>query len=129
MTASETVVIPNVNSEGFYLKPYMGTILIKPDDAPTQTESGIILPQQAVKNTSEGLVVDVGDGFWSEQANGLMGMGIFPGDRVMYDERMQLKIARGTRDYILISYKGILGITNPAGRVAYYAAQKEANDK
>lgn len=116
MTQSEPNTI-----EGFYLKPYMGTLLIRPDDAPAQTDSGIILPATITKGSSEGLVLATGDGFWSESQGGLVGMGIFAGDRVLYDERSQLKIARNSKDYILISYKFILGITNPSGRILYEA--------
>lgn len=65
------------------LKPLAGTIIIAPDQAPTETAGGIFLPEAARPTPTTGTVRAVGPGRRARNGRRLP-HGIAPGDRVAY---------------------------------------------
>jgi chaperonin GroES len=80
------------------MKPLYERVLIKPRDKETTTESGLMLPEKAVKRPNIGVVVACGDGTPNNP------MKVSPGDTVLCNRfaGAELKF-KGEKHYMIMS--------------------------
>jgi len=93
------------------LKPILGYILIKAEEKKINTDSGLIIPEEAREKERfiRGVVVEVGPGNWN---NGkLIPVSVSGGDVVLFDKATNKIDIDGTEYHIAIE-ANILGILN-----------------
>ena len=101
--------------EGAELRPLGDRVLIAPDAGQKVTESGIVLPEQAVKETNRGLVLAVGPGRPNDMTGRPTPIPVEPGDRVLYSKYAGTKIEQGGLEYVLVRYDDVIAAWDGAG--------------
>ena len=92
------------------LKPLHDNVVVKPMSAEETTASGIVLPDNAIKEKPEkGEVLAVGPGKIMENGQ-LKSMNVRVGDKVMFKKYSPDEIKIDEEKYLLISEGDILGI-------------------
>lgn len=90
------------------LKPLMGYVLIEPDQAESQTASGLYLPETAQEKPAQGKVIAVGTTLYEG------GREIIPpvnvGDRVIYKKWGGDEIKLNGVEYKLVKFDDLMGI-------------------
>jgi chaperonin GroES len=66
------------------VRPLGDRVFVLEDDAPTETKSGIIIPDSAKGTTRRGRVIAFGPGLRSPLTGEPTGMGLKEGDRIIY---------------------------------------------
>ncbi len=80
------------------MKPLYERILIKPREKETTTQSGIMLPEKAVKRPNIGRVIACGDGSLNNP------MIVKPGDIVLFNRFAGIDIRyRGEKHFVILS--------------------------
>lgn len=91
------------------IKPLFSNVLIKPVEAEQKTASGIILPDNAKKESTYGLVMAVGTGKISPKGDQEK-MTVKVGDRVMYKKWGGNEVKVGNEEWTIVEQKDILAI-------------------
>ena len=86
-------------------------INIKPLEAETKTQSGIILPDSAKEKPQIGLIMAIGPGIVNE-AGKLIKMAVSVGQKVMYKKWGGNEMKVGTEEWLLVEQKDILAVVN-----------------
>ena len=68
------------------LKPLEDRIVVKPNEAETQTASGLVIPDTAKEKPQQGSVLAVGPGKRAENSGELIPLDIKVGDTVLYSK-------------------------------------------
>ena len=68
------------------LKPLDDRIVVKPNEAETQTASGLVIPDTAKEKPQQGTVLAVGPGKRAESSGELIPVGIEEGQTVLYSK-------------------------------------------
>ena len=68
------------------LKPLDDRIVVKPNEAETQTASGLVIPDTAKEKPQQGTVLAVGPGTRAESSGELIPVGIEAGQTVLYSK-------------------------------------------
>jgi len=91
------------------IKPLFDNVLIKPLEAETKTQSGIILPDSAKEKPQIGLIMAIGPGIVNE-AGKLIKMAVAVGQKVMYKKWGGNEAKVGTEEWLLVEQKDILAV-------------------
>ncbi|WP_185882292.1 co-chaperone GroES [Blattabacterium cuenoti] len=86
------------------IKPLADRVLILPDQAETQTASGIIIPDTAKEKPQKGTVVAIGQGKKNEPIT------LKKGDRVLYGKYSGTELKWEQQEYLIMRESDIIAI-------------------
>ena len=89
------------------IKPLGDRVVIKPEEAEEQTESGLYIPDTAQEKPQRGSVTAVGPGR-VENGNKIE-MSVSTGDKVLYSKYAGTEITIDDQDYLIVRESDILG--------------------
>ncbi len=92
------------------LKPLDDRIVVKPNEAETQTASGLVIPDTAKEKPQQGSVLAVGPGKRAESPGGLIPHAIKVGDTVLYSKYGGTEITIGGDDLLVLNARDVLAI-------------------
>ena len=92
------------------LKPLDDRIVVKPNEAETQTASGLVIPDTAKEKPQQGTVLAVGPGKRAEANGELIPLGIAVGDVVLYSKYGGTEVTVGGDDLLVLSSRDVLAI-------------------
>jgi len=89
------------------LKPLDDRIVVKPNEAETQTASGLVIPDTAKEKPQQGEVAAVGPGRLDENGKRVP-MEVKVGDRILYAKYTGQEVKIEQEEYIVLSEKDVL---------------------
>ena len=92
------------------LKPLDDRVVVKPNEAETQTASGLVIPDTAKEKPQQGTVLAVGPGKRAEANGELIPLGISVGDTVLYSKYGGTEVTVGGDDLLVLSSRDVLAI-------------------
>jgi chaperonin GroES len=92
------------------LKPLDDRIVVKPNEAETQTASGLVIPDTAQEKPQQGTVLAVGPGKRAEATGELIPLDIKEGDTVLYSKYGGTEVTVGSDDLLVLSSRDVLAI-------------------
>jgi chaperonin GroES len=92
------------------LKPLDDRIVVKPNEAETQTASGLVIPDTAKEKPQQGTVLAVGPGKRSEQSGEIIPLGIEVGQTVLYSKYGGTEITANGDDVLVLNARDVLAI-------------------
>ena len=92
------------------LKPLDDRIVVKPNEAETQTASGLVIPDTAKEKPQQGTVLAVGPGKRAESTGELIPLGINVGDTVLYSKYGGTEVSVGGDDLLVLNARDVLAI-------------------
>jgi chaperonin GroES len=92
------------------LKPLDDRIVVKPNEAETQTASGLVIPDTAKEKPQQGTVLAVGPGRRSDTTGEVIPLGINVGDTVLYSKYGGTEVAVGGDDLLVLNARDVLAI-------------------
>ena len=94
------------------LKPLDDRIVVRPNEAETQTASGLVIPDTAKEKPQEGTVVAVGPGRWDEDGEKRIPLDVSEGDVVIYSKYGGTEIKYNGEEYLILSARDVLAVVN-----------------
>ena len=92
------------------LKPLEDRIVVRPNEAETQTASGLVIPDTAKEKPQQGTVLAVGPGKRSDSTGELIPVGIEAGQTVLYSKYGGTEVSVGGEDVLVLNGRDILAI-------------------
>ncbi len=92
------------------LKPLEDRIVVRPDEAETQTASGLVIPDTAKEKPQQGEVLAVGPGKRSETSGDLVAVDISAGDTVLYSKYGGTEVTVDGEDLLVLNSRDVLAI-------------------
>ena len=92
------------------LKPLDDRIVVRPNEAETQTASGLVIPDTAKEKPQQGEVLAVAPGKRAETSGELNPVDISVGDTVLYSKYGGTEIAVDGEDLLVLNGRDILAI-------------------
>jgi chaperonin GroES len=92
------------------LKPLDDRIVVKPNEAETQTASGLVIPDTAKEKPQQGTVLAVGPGKRAESTGELIPLGISVGDTVLYSKYGGTEVTVGGDDLLVLNARDVLAV-------------------
>jgi len=92
------------------LKPLDDRIVVKPNEAETQTASGLVIPDTAKEKPQQGVVLAVGPGKRAESSGEVIPVGIEVGQTVLYSKYGGTEIAVDGDDVLVLNARDVLAI-------------------
>jgi chaperonin GroES len=92
------------------LKPLDDRIVVKPNEAETQTASGLVIPDTAKEKPQQGEVLAVGPGKRAESTGEIIPLDIKVGDTVLYSKYGGTEITVGGDDVLVLNGRDVLAI-------------------
>jgi chaperonin GroES len=92
------------------LKPLDDRIVVKPNEAETQTASGLVIPDTAKEKPQQGSVLAVGPGKRADSTGELIPLGISVGDTVLYSKYGGTEVTVGGDDLLVLNARDVLAI-------------------
>ena len=92
------------------LQPLDDRIVVKPNEAETQTASGLVIPDTAKEKPQQGTVLAVGPGKRAEASGELIPLGINVGDVVLYSKYGGTEVAVDGDYLLVLSGRDVLAI-------------------
>jgi chaperonin GroES len=92
------------------LKPLDDRIVVKPNEAETQTASGLVIPDTAKEKPQQGTVLAVGPGRRSDTTGDVIPLGINVGDTVLYSKYGGTEVAVGGDDLLVLNARDVLAV-------------------
>jgi chaperonin GroES len=92
------------------LKPLDDRIVVKPNEAETQTASGLVIPDTAKEKPQQGAVLAVGPGKRAESTGEIIPLDIKVGDTVLYSKYGGTEITVGGDDVLVLNGRDVLAI-------------------
>jgi chaperonin GroES len=92
------------------LKPLDDRIVVQPNEAETQTASGLVIPDTAKEKPQQGTVLAVGPGKRSDTTGDVVPMDISVGDTVLYSKYGGTEVAVDGDDVLVLNARDILAI-------------------
>ena len=92
------------------LKPLDDRIVVKPNEAETQTASGLVIPDTAKEKPQQGKVLAVGPGKRAESSGELIPTGIEVGQTVLYSKYGGTEVTVGGDDVLVLNARDVLAI-------------------
>ena len=92
------------------LKPLDDRIVVRPNEAETQTASGLVIPDTAKEKPQQGEVLAVGPGKRSETSGELIPVDIKVGDTVLYSKYGGTEVAVQGEDLLVLNGRDILAM-------------------
>lgn len=94
------------------VRPIGDRVLIKRDEAETQTESGIYLPESAKDRPKSGTVQAVGDGAFNTDTGERTPLTVKKGDKVIFSSYAGTEVKLGKDELLIMSESEILAIVD-----------------
>jgi chaperonin GroES len=92
------------------LKPLDDRIVVRPNEAETQTASGLVIPDTAKEKPQQGEVLAVGPGKRADSTGELIPTDIKVGDVVLYSKYGGTEIAVDGEDLLVLNGRDVLAI-------------------
>ena len=92
------------------LKPLDDRIVVKPNEAETQTASGLVIPDTAKEKPQQGEVLAVGPGKRSETSGDLIPVDISVGATVLYSKYGGTEVAVNGEDLLVLNSRDVLAV-------------------
>ena len=92
------------------LKPLDDRIVVKPNEAETQTASGLVIPDTAKEKPQQGSVLAVGPGKRAESSGELIPRDIKTGDTVLYSKYGGPEVTLNGDDQLVLNARDVLAI-------------------
>jgi chaperonin GroES len=92
------------------LKPLDDRIVVRPNEAETQTASGLVIPDTAKEKPQQGEVLAVGPGKRSENTGELIPVDIKVGDTVLYSKYGGTEVAVDGEDLLVLNSRDVLAV-------------------
>jgi chaperonin GroES len=92
------------------LKPLDDRIVVKPNEAETQTASGLVIPDTAKEKPQQGSVLAVGPGKRAESSGELIPLDIQTGDTVLYSKYGGTEVTVNGDDLLVLNARDVLAI-------------------
>jgi len=92
------------------LKPLDDRIVVKPNEAETQTASGLVIPDTAKEKPQQGTVLAAGPGKRSDSTGEIIPVGIEVGQTVLYSKYGGTEIAVDGADVLVLNARDVLAI-------------------
>ena len=92
------------------LKPLDDRIVVKPNEAETQTASGLVIPDTAKEKPQQGKVLAVGIGKRAESTGELIPLDIKVGDTVLYSKYGGTEVTVDGDDLLVLNARDVLAI-------------------
>ena len=92
------------------LKPLDDRIVVRPNEAETQTASGLVIPDTAKEKPQQGEVLAVGPGKRSETTGDLIPIDIKVGDTVLYSKYGGTEVAVNGEDLLVLNSRDVLAV-------------------
>jgi chaperonin GroES len=92
------------------LKPLDDRIVVRPNEAETQTASGLVIPDTAKEKPQQGEVLAVGPGKRSETTGELIPVDIKVGDTVLYSKDGGTEVAVKGEDLLVLNSRDVLAV-------------------
>ena len=94
------------------LKPLDDRIVVRPNEAETQTASGLVIPDTAKEKPQQGEVLAVGPGRRSDSTGELIPVGIEAGNTVLYSKYGGTEVAVDGEDLLVLNSRDVLAIVD-----------------
>ena len=94
------------------LKPLEDRIVVRPNEAETQTASGLVIPDTAKEKPQQGEVLAVGPGKRSETSGELIAVDIDAGDTVLYSKYGGTEVTVDGEDLLVLNSRDVLAIVS-----------------
>ena len=92
------------------LKPLDDRLVVRPNEAETQTASGLVIPDPAKEKPQQGEVLAVGPGKRSETSGELIPVDIKVGDTVLYSKYGGTEVAVKGEDLLVLNSRDVLAV-------------------
>jgi chaperonin GroES len=92
------------------LKPLDDRIVVKPNEAETQTASGLVIPDTAKEKPQQGSVLAVGPGKRSDTTGELIPLDIKVGDTVLYSKYGGTEVTVDGDELLVLNARDVLAI-------------------
>ena len=92
------------------LKPLDDRIVVKPNEAETQTASGLVIPDTAKEKPQQGSVLAVGPGKRSDTSGELIPLDIKVGDTVLYSKYGGTEVTVNGDDLLVLNARDVLAV-------------------
>jgi chaperonin GroES len=92
------------------LKPLEDRIVVKPNEAETQTASGLVIPDTAKEKPQQGAVLAVGPGKRSDSTGELIQLDIKEGDTVLYSKYGGTEVTVDGDELLVLNARDVLAI-------------------
>ncbi|HEY5664776.1 MAG TPA: co-chaperone GroES [Ilumatobacter sp.] len=92
------------------LKPLDDRIVVKPNEAETQTASGLVIPDTAKEKPQQGTVLAVGPGKRAESTGEIIPLGIEVGQTVLYSKYGGTEVTLAGDDVLVLNARDVLAI-------------------
>ncbi len=92
------------------LKPLDDRIVVKPNEAETQTASGLVIPDTAKEKPQQGSVLAVGPGRRSDSTGEIIPLDIKVGDTVLYSKYGGTEVTVGSDDLLVLNARDVLAV-------------------
>ena len=92
------------------LKPLDDRIVVKPNEAETQTASGLVIPDTAKEKPQQGVVLAVGPGKRAESSGEIIPVGIDVGQTVLYSKYGGTEVTSGGEDVLVLNARDVLAV-------------------
>ena len=92
------------------LKPLDDRIVVRPNEAETQTASGLVIPDTAKEKPQQGEVLAVGPGKRSDTSGDIIPVDIKVGDTVLYSKYGGTEVAVNGEDLLVLNSRDVLAV-------------------
>ena len=92
------------------LKPLDDRIVVRPNEAETQTASGLVIPDTAKEKPQQGEVLAVGPGKRAESTGEVIPVDIKVGDTVLYSKYGGTEVTVNGEDLLVLNSRDVLAI-------------------
>ena len=92
------------------IKPLHDKIIVERDEASTQTESGIFLPESGKERPKSGTVIAVGDGALNTDTGERIPLTVNKGDKIIFASYAGTEVKFDGDEYLILSEDEVLAI-------------------
>lgn len=96
-------------AEGMKVRPLRDQLLVARQDAQTQTEGGLIIPETAKEKPARGVVISAGKGRLDEKGERVP-LQLKSGDTVLFTQWAGTEVELGGESYLLMSETDVLAV-------------------
>lgn len=104
--ATKTAPKPKATNPG--IRPLGDKVIVQRDEAETQTDSGLYLPESSKDKPKTGVIVAVGDGATNTETGERIPMTLKKGDRIIFSSYAGSEIKIGQQEYLIMSEDEVL---------------------
>ena len=90
------------------LRPMGDKVIVQRDEAETQTDSGLYLPEGSKDKPKTGVIVAVGDGATNTETGERIPMSLKKGDRIIFSSYSGTEIKIGAQEYLIMGEDEVL---------------------